>query len=68
MCLSTVYSDKKDHKNIVMEEASSIVSGGGGLLLSTLFGERKSLDGYSIAEVNLLEHYVIVQRNGDHHG
>lgn len=68
MCLSTVYSDKKEPKNIIMEEASSIVSAGSGLLLSTLFGERKSLAGYSIAEVNLLEHYVIVHRNGDHNG
>lgn len=68
MCLSTVYSDKKDPKNIVMEEASSIVSADSGISLSTLFGERKTLAGYSIAEVNLLEHYVIVHRNGDNHG
>ena len=51
-----------------MEEASSIVSVDSGLALGTLFGERKTLAGYSIAEVNLLEHYVIVNKNGGHHG
>ena len=68
MCLSTVYSDKKDPKNIVMEEASSIVSEDNNLTVSTLFGERKALSGYSIGEVNLLEHYVVVHKNGGRHG
>jgi predicted RNA-binding protein len=68
VCLSTVYSDKKDLKNIVLEEASSIVTDGSGITVRTLFGEQKVLAGYSVGEVNLLEHYVIVHKKEGHHG
>jgi hypothetical protein len=65
MCLSTVYIDKKDKKNILVEEASSInVTKGSGIMIKTLFGKEKELSGYIPAEVNLLDHYVVLVKTG----
>jgi hypothetical protein len=67
MCLSTVYLDKKDPRSILLEEASSITAHDGSTTVVTLFGERKTVDGYMPGELNLLEHYVILTRSGDTH-
>lgn len=62
MCLSIVYLNKKEKNNAVMEDASCISYDSGVLTVQTLFGERKSLPGYSVGEVNLLEHYVVLHQ------
>jgi predicted RNA-binding protein len=64
VCLSTVYLDKKDPRHVFLEEASSITVDGGSVRVSTLFGEQKTVAGYVTGEVNLLEHYVVLTRNG----
>jgi predicted RNA-binding protein len=64
MCLSTVYLDKKDPANLIMEEAATISCEKSAVVIQTMFGERKTLPGYSVGQVNLLEHYVIVLKNG----
>lgn len=63
MCLSTVYLNKKETKNIFMEEASNIAFDNGTITVQTLFGESKTLPGYSVSQVNLLEHYVVLLQN-----
>jgi predicted RNA-binding protein len=68
MCLSIVYLNKKEKNNVVMEEASSISYDSGVLTVQTLFGERKTFPGYSVGEVNLLEHYVILHQTGAQNG
>jgi len=68
MCLSIVYLNKKEKNNVVMEEASSISYDSGVLTVQTLFGERKAFPGYSVSEVNLLEHYVILHQTGAQNG
>lgn len=65
MCLSTVYLDKKDETHVFCEEASSVMIEGGAVMVSTLFGEQKTAHGYVPGEVNLLEHYIVLIRNGD---
>jgi predicted RNA-binding protein len=67
MCLSTVYLDKKDQEHVFLEEASSITVEGGLVRVSTLFGEQKTAAGYVPGEVNLLEHFVVLTRNGAAH-
>ncbi|MDD5672957.1 MAG: CooT family nickel-binding protein [Chitinivibrionales bacterium] len=68
MCLSTVYLESKGPQNLLMEEAASIAIEQDTITITTLFGDRKDLSGFSLSEVNLLEHYIIVKRHGGAHG
>jgi predicted RNA-binding protein len=64
MCLSTVYLEKKDASAVFMEEAANISSAPGSVTVQTLFGERKTLDGYSVGEVDLLHHHIVLHKEG----
>lgn len=63
MCLSTVYIREDKKESVVIEEASRVEATiDGNVMIDTLFGERKSLKGYIITEVNFLKNYLILQR------
>ncbi|MGQ9616355.1 MAG: CooT family nickel-binding protein [Spirochaetota bacterium] len=63
MCLSTVYIREDKKESVVIEEASRVEATiDGNVMMETLFGERKSLKGYIITEVNFLKNYLILQR------
>jgi predicted RNA-binding protein len=66
MCLSSVYLEKKSPESLIMEEASLVTESRDDVFISSLFGEKKTLAGHSVAEVNLLEHYVIIKKQGRH--
>jgi hypothetical protein len=69
MCLSTVYLDRRKPENVLVEEAAGIARDPDGtILIETLLGERRSFPGHTIAEVNLLDHYVILTQTGEAHG
>lgn len=61
MCLSTVYLDRKSDDTVLLREASQIEDTASGVDVSTLFGERKSVDGYGVGELNLMDNYVILK-------
>ena len=68
MCLSTVYIEEKTQDKLVLEEARQVSADGENVQVRTLFGESKSLEGYCISEVNLMENYVILRKSGGHGG
>jgi hypothetical protein len=66
MCLSSVFIDSDEGRQRVVEEASQIrTNSSGDLEIDTLFGEKKQLSGYRIAEVNLLKNYIVLERGGN---
>jgi len=65
MCLSSIYVEDKDTTTAVVEEASQIrVNEQGEVEIITLFGEKKLMGGYRIAEVNFLKNYVVLKEEG----
>ena len=62
MCLSTVYMGTRSDENVVVKEASGVSETAQGVEVSTLFGERRTIDACSIGEVNLLDNYVVLKR------
>lgn len=60
MCLSTVYLDTKDDSTIMIKEASQIVTTPSAVEVSSLFGGTKSVPGYAIGEINLLDNYIVL--------
>jgi predicted RNA-binding protein len=62
MCLSSVYLEEAYDKKAVVEEASSLrVNETGAVEIATLFGEKKIIQGYTIAEVDLLKNTVVLR-------
>jgi hypothetical protein len=64
MCLSKVYLEQVGKRSLYAEEASSIGYSGHDIVVQTLFGEHNVLTDYTIGEVNLLDHYVILTKKG----
>jgi len=62
VCFSTVYLEEKNGEKMLLEEVSQISCNGETVDVLTLFAERKSLQGYAICEVNLIENYIILAR------
>lgn len=68
MCLSSVYVEENDERTVVVEEASQVrITPEGAVEIDTLFGEKKSLNGYVIVEVNLLKNFLVLERGGTGH-
>ena len=66
MCLSSVYVQEEKERKVIVEEASRVlVNADGDVAVSTLFGERKEIHGFRIAEVDFLKNYIILERVGD---
>jgi predicted RNA-binding protein len=68
MCLSSVYLEQKAPESRVMEDASLVAESDGTVTVSSLFGEKKTFEGYIVSEANLLEHYVVLKKKGTPHG
>jgi predicted RNA-binding protein len=67
MCLSTVYLGEKTDEFLVAADVADIACSQGAVVLKTLFGASKTMPGYMVGEVNLLEHYVILIPDGGSH-
>lgn len=59
MCLSTVYIEKKDPKNKLMENVCSVELATDGLVLTDLM-ERKRIYHGALIKANLVDGYIIV--------
>ncbi len=64
MCLSTVYSNKIDEKNILMKNVMSIETKGNFLILTDLMERKMEIKG-SLIKANLVDGYVIVCPEGE---
>lgn len=64
MCLSTVYSNKIDEKNILMKNVMSIETKGNFLILTDLMERKMEIKG-SLIKANLVDGYVIVRPEGE---
>ena len=63
MCMSNVYLGNKTEANLVAEDVAYVTARDGSIEVNTIFGAGKSLNGYSIREVNLMENYIILQED-----
>lgn len=59
MCLSIVYKDKVDKKNILMENVMSIETNNNHLIFTDLMERKLEVDG-KLNVANLVDGYVIV--------
>jgi predicted RNA-binding protein len=64
MCLSTIYLERRDDDSVVMGEVARIVEDEAGVVVSTLFGEERRFEGRAVAEVSLVENYVVLRAKG----
>jgi len=64
MCLCTVYLARPDRREQVAEEAAMVLERGGTVEVHSLFGSVQTLRGWRIAEVDLLENYVMLRPDG----
>ena len=67
MCLSRIYTGEKTEENCVMEEAARVALRKDGVEVSTLFGEGKLLQDYSINEVDFMDNFVILKKEQKEH-
>lgn len=67
MCLSRIYTDEKTDNNCLVEEAARVESRDNGIKVSTLYGESKILDDYSVNEVDFTENFVILKKEQKGH-
>ncbi len=68
MCLSKVYLKEKEDGSLIIDEASRLKADRDGVEVRSLFGEHRSLKGYYMSEVNLIENYVVLMRKDNSHG
>ena len=62
MCLSNVYLDEKKEEKLVIQEVSQLRADNQNVQVQALMGESKSLEGYYIREVDLVDNYVILEK------
>ena len=62
MCLSKVYVDKGDKKELLMEEVASLKAEGKRLLLKTLFGEEKKIEA-NIRQIDFMTHSIFLENS-----
>ncbi len=63
MCLSTIYKDKIDDKNVLMKNVMCIEMNGNSLLFTDLMERKLEIKG-SLTKANLVDGYVIVHPEG----
>ncbi len=59
MCESNAYIRKEDREELFLESVALISSEGGRIILRSLFGEEKVLNGH-IEEISLVKHKIIL--------
>lgn len=64
MCLSIVYKNKKDEKNVLMRNVMRIESHDG-LLVFTDLMERKAEVKGTLSQANLVDGFVVVNTEGE---
>lgn len=62
MCLSNVYLKEKRKENLMVEEVSHVKAGDGCVEVRSFMGGSKTVQGYSIGEVDLVENFVILEK------
>ena len=62
MCLATVYLDEKSDDKVVLSDVAALYADGPRVVIQTLFGEAKSIEGYMIGEINLTDNFVILRK------
>ena len=62
MCMSRVFLESLENGEMVMEEAAKVRASGHDVIVSSLFGEEKTVAGHVIAEVNLDDAYVVLRK------
>ena len=63
MCLSVVYSNSRDEKNILMKNVMRLETHKGLLVLTDLMERKMEVKG-TLEEANLVDGYVIVNTEG----
>jgi len=63
MCLSKVYVDRNDKRELLMEEIASVEIGDGKLVFKTLFGEQKEIEA-KIRQIDFLSHSLVLENLG----
>ena len=64
MCLSIVYKNKKDEKNVLMRNVMRIETKKDFLVLTDLMERKMEVSG-KLAEANLVDGFVIVDTEGE---
>ena len=60
MCIATIYVDRGDRKEEVMRDVISVERQNGGILLTSIVGDEKLLQG-GIKNIDFMEHSVTVE-------
>ena len=63
MCLSKVYVNRNNKRELLLEEIASVEIRDGKLVFKTLFGEQKEIEA-NIREVDFLSHSLVVENLG----
>ena len=58
MCESKVYLEREGKRELVLADVASVVRQGDEWVLTSIFGEKKSLRGM-LAEMRLLDHEIV---------
>ncbi|UCH35544.1 MAG: CooT family nickel-binding protein [Armatimonadota bacterium] len=58
MCESKVFFEREGKREMILEDVASIVRQGDEWVLTSLFGEKKTVRG-ALAEMRLLDHEII---------
>ncbi len=61
MCESTVYILVGGKKNKVMDEAAKVAIAGTDVLVTSLAGERKTVENAELAEADLMRHEIVLR-------
>lgn len=62
MCLSTIYLEERSDGAVAMTEVARVAEDEAGVSVSTLFGEERRFEGCAVAEVSLVENFVVLRR------
>ena len=60
MCESKVFLEKEGRRELLMEDVASVVRQGDEWVLTSIFGEKKTVRG-AVAEMRLLDHEIILR-------
>jgi predicted RNA-binding protein len=63
MCLSKVYVNRNNKRELLLEEIASVEIVNGKLVFKTLFGEQKEIEA-NIREIDFLSHSLVVENLG----
>ncbi len=64
MCLSKVYIKEGDKDDLLIEDVSEVRNENGAISVNTIFGVGKKVKGYFIKEVNFVNNYLILRKEG----